>query len=88
MAANTSVDLGQAMRQNPRLKLLSLNGYYDMATPFAGSDYDLQHMELDPALKANITTRYYPSGHMIYIEPGAAARLREDIDAFYDGVTG
>lgn len=86
-AANTSVDLSQAMRQNPKLKLLSLNGYYDLATPFAGADYDLEHMELDPALKANITYKYYPSGHMIYIEPGSAARLRQDIDAFYDSIT-
>jgi carboxypeptidase C (cathepsin A) len=87
-AANTSVDLSQAMRQNPNMKLLSLNGFYDMATPFAGADYDLEHMELDPALKANITYKYYPSGHMIYIEPGSAARLRQDIDAFYDSITG
>ncbi|MCW6530873.1 peptidase S10 [Sphingomonas sp. MMSM20] len=86
-AANTSVDLSQAMRQNPKMKLLSLNGYYDIATPFAGADYDLEHMELDPALKANITYKYYPSGHMIYIEPGSAARLRQDIDAFYDSIT-
>ena len=86
-AANTSVDLGQAMRQNRKMKLLSLNGYYDMATPFGGADYDLQHMELDPALHANITYKYYPSGHMIYIEPGSAKRLRDDIDAFYDGIT-
>lgn len=87
MAVNSSVDLGQAMRQNPHLKLLSLNGYYDMATPFAGADYDLQHMELDPQLKTNITYRYYPSGHMIYIEPGSAHQLRQDIDAFYDEAT-
>jgi carboxypeptidase C (cathepsin A) len=87
MAVNSSVDLGQAMRQNPRLKLLSLNGYYDMATPFAGADYDLQHMELDPVVKANITYHYYPSGHMIYVEPGSARQLRRDIDAFYDDAT-
>jgi len=86
LAVNSSVDLGQAMRQNPQLKVLSLNGYYDMATPFAGADYDLQHMELDPAVKANITYRYYPSGHMIYIEPGSARQLRQDLDAFYDEV--
>src|SRR3546814_2218146 len=35
---NTAVDLSVAMRTNPYLKVLSLNGYYDMATPFYG-DY-------------------------------------------------
>ena len=87
-AANTSVDLSQAMRQNPKLKVLQLNGYYDMATPFAGADYDLEHMGLDESLKGNLTFRYYPSGHMIYIEPGSSKRLKSDLDAFYDSVVG
>ncbi len=86
-AGNTTVDLSQAMRQNRQLKVLQLNGYYDMATPFAGADYDLEHMGLDASLKANLTFRYYPSGHMIYIEPGSSKRLKADLDAFYDGVT-
>ena len=28
------------MRTNPYLKVLSLNGYYDMATPFFGTEYN------------------------------------------------
>ena len=87
LAGNTSVDLSQAMRQNRQLKVLQLNGYYDLATPFAGADYDLEHMGLDASLKANLTFRYYPSGHMIYIEPGSSKRLKSDLDAFYDSVT-
>lgn len=31
-AAATSLDLNPAIRQNPHLKVLSLNGYYDSAT--------------------------------------------------------
>ena len=34
----------QAMRENPHLLLYSLNGLYDMATPFFGTEYDLGHM--------------------------------------------
>ena len=74
------------MRQNRKLKVLQLNGYYDLATPFAGADYDLEHMGLDASLKQNLTFRYYPSGHMIYIEPGSSKRLKADLDAFYDSV--
>jgi len=29
-----------AMRENPRLKLLSVNGLYDLRTPFFGADYE------------------------------------------------
>ena len=40
-------DLGQAMRMNTHLKVLSANGYFDLATPFFGTERDLYHMELD-----------------------------------------
>lgn len=82
--AATSFDLSQAMRQNPRLKVLSLNGYYDMATPFFGAEYDLKHMQLDPALRENLSFKYYESGHMIYIHPDSMSALKRDLDAFYD----
>ena len=45
------LDLSAAMRQNPHLMVYSLNGLYDMATPFFGTEYDLAHMQLDPELK-------------------------------------
>ncbi|WP_414900184.1 S10 family peptidase [Sphingomonas flavalba] len=82
--AATSIDLGTAMRINPYLKVLSLNGYYDTATPFFGAEYDLKHMQIDPALRGNITYRYYESGHMIYIEPGSLTALKRDLDQWYD----
>lgn len=84
LTANTAVDLSQAMRENPRLKLLSINGLYDMATPFFGAEYDIGHMSLDPAQRANVTYRYYPSGHMVYIDPASAAQLKTDIEGFID----
>ena len=86
-AADTALDLARAMRTNSHLKVLSLNGYYDMATPFAGAEYDLKHMQLDKALQANISYRYYESGHMIYIHPESMKGLRRDLLAFYDSAT-
>ena len=82
--ADTSVDLASAMRQNPRMKLFMVNGYYDLATPFMGADYEVAHMALDPAIAANIRYGYYPAGHMMYIDPPSAHRLKADLDAFYD----
>ncbi|MGZ8371236.1 MAG: S10 family peptidase [Caulobacteraceae bacterium] len=84
LAADTSVDLGAAMRRNPRLKVLAVNGLYDMATPFFGAEYDLSHMQLEPALQGNITYTYYPAGHMMYIDPASARQLKADLSAFYD----
>lgn len=82
--ANTALDLAATMRQNPKLKLLALNGYFDMATPFSGAEYDIAHMQLDPVLRANVTFTYYPAGHMFYIEPGSLRSLRSDLLKFYD----
>lgn len=86
LAPDVAIDLGAAMRIDPHLKLLSLNGYYDMATPFFGTEYDIHHMMLEPAQKANIEFRYYPSGHMVYLNPDALHQLRLDLDAWYDEV--
>jgi carboxypeptidase C (cathepsin A) len=84
-AANTASDLAQAMRENPRLKVLNVAGLYDLATPFFGAEYDLGHMALDPKIEANIRYTYYPAGHMMYIDPGSARQLTADIAAFYAG---
>jgi carboxypeptidase C (cathepsin A) len=82
-AADTSSDLAQAMRENPRLKILNAAGLYDLATPFFAAEYDLGHMALEPRLAANIRYTYYPAGHMMYIDPPSARQLKADIAAFY-----
>lgn len=84
---NTAVDLAAAMRQNPHLKVLSLNGYYDMATPFFITEYDLAHMQLDPERRKNLSFAYYQSGHMAYIRPDMRAKLRADLIRFIDEAT-
>jgi carboxypeptidase C (cathepsin A) len=81
--ADTSVDLADAMRQNPRMKVLSVNGVYDLATPFHGAEYEFKHMALEPQLQANIRYTYYPAGHMMYIDPVSAQKLKADLAAFY-----
>ncbi|MET0331516.1 MAG: peptidase S10 [Dyella sp.] len=77
-------DLAHAMSTNPNLKVLSLNGYFDFATPFYITEYDLAHMQLDPALRHNLSFRYYPSGHMIYLNPEALKQVKVDLSHFYD----
>src|SRR5579884_2437363 len=81
---DTALDLAAAMRTNPYLKVLSLNGWYDMATPFFGTEYDLDHMMLEPAQARNLQFRYYPSGHMVYLNPDALHAMRLDVERFID----
>ncbi|WP_298670789.1 peptidase S10 [uncultured Sphingomonas sp.] len=81
---NTAVDLAFAMRDNPHLKVLSMNGWYDMATPFFGTEYDLGHMMLEPAQAKNLSFTYYPAGHMTYLNPEALREMRRDLVKWYD----
>ena len=86
VSSDTALDLSAAMRRNPRLRLLSLNGYFDMATPFFGTEHDIAHMQLDPSLRGNVAFRYYPSGHMVYLNPEALKTMKADLAAWYDGL--
>ncbi|HWF01708.1 MAG TPA: peptidase S10 [Caulobacteraceae bacterium] len=82
--ADVALDLSAAMRENPSLKLYSLNGVYDLATPFFGTEYDLNHMQLPPGDRANVRFAYYPSGHMVYLNPDALHSMKADLARFYD----
>jgi carboxypeptidase C (cathepsin A) len=81
---DVAIDLSQAMRQNPHMRVYSLNGWYDMATPFYETEYDLKHMLLDPTIRPNLRFAYYPSGHMVYLNPDALKTLKADVGRFYD----
>ncbi len=77
-----AADLASAMRKNPHLHVFSANGYFDLATPFFITEYDLDHMGLEPALRKNIEFGYYPSGHMIYLNVDALHKLKDDLATF------
>ena len=79
---NVLPDLAQALTRNPALRVFSANGYYDLATPFFGTEKDLHHLGIDPKLRDHITFGYYESGHMIYLEPLARRALHADIARF------
>jgi carboxypeptidase C (cathepsin A) len=80
-------DLADAMRKDPKLKVFSANGLFDLATPFFITEFDLGHMNLDPKLRGNVQFGYYPAGHMIYLNPEALKELRSDLEGFYSATT-
>lgn len=79
---NVAADLADAIRKNPNLHVFSANGYFDLATPFYITEYDIAHMDLEPSLRGNIQFGYYPSGHMIYLNVDALHKLKDDLAAF------
>ncbi|WP_404335146.1 S10 family peptidase [Sphingomonas sp. MMS12-HWE2-04] len=81
---NTALDLASAMRGNPTMQVLAMNGLFDMATPFFQTEYDVAHMGLAGGLRSNIRFGYYATGHMAYVDGDALAQMKRDLDAFYD----
>ncbi len=82
---NVSETLRKSMSKNPSLKVLICNGYYDLATPFFATEYTVDHMFLDPALRNNIQLKYYEAGHMMYIHKPSLEQMTKDVRAFYEG---
>ncbi|HWA85982.1 MAG TPA: hypothetical protein VG710_07160 [Opitutus sp.] len=81
-ATNTIPDLSVAMKYNPRLKVLLLGGYFDIATPYFEGVYEMRHLQIPANLQANISYHYYQSGHMVYANEGALKQLHADVAAF------
>jgi carboxypeptidase C (cathepsin A) len=74
--------LREAMSKNHHLKVFVANGYYDLATPFFAAEYSISHMQLDPALRENISMEYYKAGHMMYVEQESLKKMTRDIQDF------
>jgi len=80
--ADTSGALRSALQKNPFMKVFIASGYYDMATPYFATEYTIANMNLDPALRRNISTKYYAAGHMMYIEENSLKALKRDASEF------
>ena len=79
---HTGIDMASAMSKNPNLKILILNGLYDLATPFHGVEYTIDHLRLEKNIKANIIMKYYDAGHMMYTHKPSLEKFKADIAEF------
>ena len=83
---NVAETLRKAMTQNPFLKVIVTNGYYDLATPYFATEYTFNHLGLDHTLQQNVSMTYYEAGHMMYVHQPSLAQLKLDLDAFLDEI--
>ena len=81
---NTGVDLAHAMSYNPNLRVLNLNGYYDLATPYFATEYTMDHLGLDPKLRDHVEHRYFEAGHMMYLQLSSLAKFKAEVAGFID----
>ncbi len=79
---NVASDLADAMKTNPRLKVMLNGGYYDVATPFFGAEYEEKHLPIPKSLTKNIEYDWYESGHMVYVRDECRKQLHDRVAAF------
>ncbi len=81
---NSGVDLAEALMKDASLRVLVLNGYYDLATPFSATEYVMTHLGVPPAVGARVQMQYYEAGHMMYVNAASIAKVKRDLDTFID----
>lgn len=76
---DTVPDLATAMTLNPRLRVLSLNGHHDLATPFQQTRTDLRRL----SAQSRITFHHVAGGHMTYLDDDGRRAQRAVLADFY-----
>jgi carboxypeptidase C (cathepsin A) len=75
---NVTDTLRVAMNKNRHLKVFVACGYFDLATPYYATEYTINHLGLEPALRSNITLQHYKSGHQLYTDSDSLKKLSVD----------
>jgi len=82
---NVMLDLAAAMKFAPNMRVMLAGGYFDLGTPFYAAEFEMHQMGIQPELQKNISYHFYPSGHMVYLDPAVLHRLHDDAAKFIRG---
>jgi len=80
--ANMMPDLANALKYDPRLKIMVNEGYFDLSTPFLQGWYEMHHLQIPPKLQGNIGYHFYRCGHMGFLHSPQLERLHDQIAGF------
>ena len=79
---STASELRAAMVKNPYMKVLVMQGFYDLATPFYAADWTMEHLNLDPKFHQSVTYATYDAGHMVYVDRKEHTKMKNDLVQF------
>jgi carboxypeptidase C (cathepsin A) len=79
---NTAPGLRAALVENSYLKVLVMEGYYDLATPYFAANYSIDHLNLGPDYRQHVSFTTYEAGHMVYIDGASHTKMKKDLVEF------
>jgi len=80
---NTAPRIANAMRNNPKMRVLVMVAHTDLATPAEGIIYSFrQIIGLPTSLKDQVKFTEYDAGHMFYLNPPDLEKGRKDLVDF------
>ncbi len=81
-SVNVMGDLAYTMKVNPKMHVLLMGGYFDLGTLYFGATYEMKHLPMPVALQKNIAYKFFPTGHMVYVNEDALKGLHDRTAAF------
>ena len=82
---NVGPALKQALERNPKLRVLLVNGLYDLATPYFAAVWTMDHLGLPAGLRDNIERVDFEAGHMMYVHEPSLPRWRDAVGEWLSG---
>jgi carboxypeptidase C (cathepsin A) len=83
----TAGDLRAAMVKDPYLKVLVMEGYYDLATPYFSVNDTMNHMDLPEQYRKNLLFATFECGHMVYLRQADLKKMKQDFVNFIGATT-
>ena len=85
---NLTESLRYTMARNPFLQVFVANGYYDVATPFGGTEFTFDQLGFESTYQERVSMGYYEAGHMMYIRLDVLQQFKHDVAAFIQASDG
>jgi carboxypeptidase C (cathepsin A) len=75
--------LRRTLVANSSMKVFIGSGLYDLRTPFAATEYTIDHLELPERFRKNFQFEYYEAGHGFIFDLKSLSKFKQDLIRFY-----